>query len=559
MANKGPEQFDENDAHVIMNAVERLKSTGLDDQGNPIDTEAANIINAYKHVTSPSQIPGTNVIKQPDFMPIEGIDADIISKLPIKSKESEMNSASLGKNVESPEASKALNVAEQVGGFATGVSEALNPLALPRSLETLGRAALEVDSPKVKEAKGLWGKITTALEEADKKAIIPSISVGEVASGIRTASRKVAGDNKSLGNIYNEELDRQGQYNRETASAQMAGGLTSAILSLGSAAKDLTKIIAGKKLSGVAKTIAGKNAYEATKPTGKLADQISAANRGTEIGTRLLDEGIVTASASAPKMLEKTEKALSNYGEEIGYFAKAADKAVARDSTIRPISVQQLESDIQQKIIAPLSQDPSTVGAANQVQDWIDKLKSITKGGDVGFEQAQAWKTQVGKTKAKFGKGGDSISKDAFQELYTIINKHIENGIESAVAKGAPEIDASKFVQAKDAYRDLKDAQSLLKKRVATESKNRKISLTDYMTGIGGMVTGGGLAGPAGVVGGAALGVANKLLRMKGSQAAAVSANKLAKSLSRDFKASDVGALMTLINQAQPKEELRSQ
>lgn len=401
-------------------------------------------------------------------------------------------------------------------GIAKGVANYLNPAAIPGGIERLGRAAVEYATTP----KGLGESFATA----EKEAIIPTPTISEQAAGLRAAIRTPFSD-KTYGALLKEEKASQkeveGKYFNPTA--ETAGEIGAGILSLGLLGKDALQAAGvGKKLSN----IANQSAYESLKPLGKAADKIVDQGRAQAIGKQLLDDKIVTPGASYKNILSRTNAKLKDYGEQIGFYAKTADKAIASDSSLRGIDVPDLLSNIQNKVIAPLAGDPSTVSAAKQVSDWAVDLKDISQNQDLGFEKAQKLKRSLDAVKAKFGRGGDTILKDAFQDVYRILNDKIEQGIANVFSKAAPD-QVNGFEAAKTAYRNLADARAFISKTVARSDKNRFLSLTDYASLFGGGVIGGVTGGPAGAAVGIPAAIANRLIRTKGSQALAGSAKGL--------------------------------
>ncbi len=432
-------------------------------------------------------------------------------------------------------------------GFSTGMAEALNPLAIPHSLEVLGRAGLMGRMPNRQPGAGLWDSIKGNLAQAEKDSVLPRMNIDQVASGIRTVARAPFSPDEKITDIFDSEMDRQKEFNNMLpAGTKMAGELTGVVGSLGLAAKDAIKLIPGigKKASGVA----NEAAYQALKPQGQYGKKISGSPRAQEIGQQLIEDKIVTAGASFKDILKRVKGKLDEYGQKIGHFAETADKARARDSSVRGVLVDDVIQQVEGKIIPKLIEE-GAADTAQTVQSWLNNnLKSAAPGGEISFAQAQKIKGTLGKTKAKFQSANDTVAGDAFQDVYGVINESIENGIEGALKKFGSAEEIGQFVKAKGSFRNLKDAEKFIEDTVARSANNRMFSLTDYLTSVGGMGAGAAIAGTPGAVIGPALGVANKLARTRGNQVKASFFDSIAEVLNKPRKAQDVVPAIGAIN-----------
>lgn len=137
-------------------------------------------------------------------------------------------------------------------GVATGVGEAMNPLAIPNSLEVLARAPFQ----DVDQSKDFTSRIGERFEKARKSAWLPEARIEQIAPGIRTGVRAVGqlatGEIPKLGSIYSEEVGKQEAFKESLpAGSQEAGEIGTGLLSLGMLAKQ--GITAIKTLAGKAK------------------------------------------------------------------------------------------------------------------------------------------------------------------------------------------------------------------------------------------------------------------------------------------------------------------
>jgi len=413
-------------------------------------------------------------------------------------------------------------------GVAVGAGEALNPLSVPNQLFELAkqfpltRAKLAEPNFLFGERKpdeSLWGKAKRVYQEAgDTPNPFPAMRVEDVAPVIRAGVRAPFNE-AGFSDILKSEQASQKSFNADIApeGARNAGEVGTGVIGLLLGLKSALKVGgAGRAL----KTAASSKAYDSLKPTGKLSKDISIQKRNEVIGKQLLDDKIVSPGVSFKTIEKRIETKLNDYGEKIGYYVKTADKARSKDYSIPGVSVDDFASAARSELIKPLLNDPSTTHIARQVANWVRKVRVISQNEDVSFSQAQAWKTSLGKTKAKFKVAGDDLSSGAFDDLYGILNTHIENGIQGAFLKVDPKM-ADGFVKAKNSYRNLMDAKKLIASTVTRFNNNRTISPSDYATILGGSIAGSAAGGPLGAAAGVPLGILNHLARTRGNQTSA--------------------------------------
>src|ERR1051325_10547814 len=129
-------------------------------------------------------------------------------------------------------ASKVAPVAGQyIGGIAQGAAEALNPAAIPRGIETLGRAIFTES-----------GNPLQRLSKAEEHSIIPAPTIGEQAAGIRALPSLLPGG-KSYLDTLKEEQNIQKEY-EGGLKGQALGQIAAIAPSLLSLVKSGGKIVA---------------------------------------------------------------------------------------------------------------------------------------------------------------------------------------------------------------------------------------------------------------------------------------------------------------------------
>jgi hypothetical protein len=438
-----------------------------------------------------------------------------------------------------------MKAGKNVLGFAQGASEVLNPAAIPHGIETLARTAITSLNPR---NKGL----AATLQESSQEAWIPKGNVGQLAAGARTLARMPVNMDKPIAEIYNQEIASQKAYEDALPEgAKKAGEYTAMAVSLGSALKDVGR---GAKLAPAAERAANKSAVLSLKPSGAVGKKLLTNERRVEqLGKTLRDEKIVTAGASYKDILKRTAEKLDNYGEEIGHFSKSADAAIARDSSIRGISVADVAKRAENSIIPELIQN-GKADVAKQVSDWVSgNLKAAAgEAGEIGFKQMQNIKTTLAKTKGKFDAARDTNSSEAFQDLWNVLNDAHEEGISVALSKAGSADDIKSFMKAKETYRDLKDAEKYIKETVGRMDANRAISPSDYFAGGSALVGGAATAGVPGAALAIPAAIANRVIRTRGNQLATGFYGSVANQLKEPIRkipaiGAGIGAANTLI------------
>ena len=408
-------------------------------------------------------------------------------------------------------------------GFAVGIAEGMNPLAIPRTVETAVRSLREESDPQ----KGFFGRLAERFGKAEAKSVIPKMNVDQIAAGTRTGIDVVANlfsgnvpTVKEIGKTFELEKKSQQNFNDMLVSpgAKTAGEVLTGVASLGSLAKD---VASGVGLLKKTQGFANEAAVSALKPSKAAYKILSSEKRIQPLGAELNAEGVPGLGISWKSMASKVSEKLDEWGKKVGHFGESADKAVARDSSIRGVLVDGMASDVSNKLVPQLVAD-GKADVARAISDWVEtNLKAAGPGGEIGFTQAQRIKNTLQATKAKFGTANDTAMENGFQDLYRVLNDHIENGIETALKKAGSSEELSQFLEAKQKYGLYKKAGDILNNTVASKDANRLFSLSDHIVGTGTGAAEMVRSGPKGVAIGLAGAIANKLLRERGNQALA--------------------------------------
>src|SRR5690606_22216621 len=143
------------------------------------------------------------------------------------------------------------------------------------------------------------------------------------------------------------------------------------------------------------------------------------------------------------------------------------------------------------------------------------------------FTFSEFWKIRQDLDKTiRWGARKGDISTDAMRELRDVFRAELDDMIE----RGQGPIDLkSAWKKASEDYGDFSLLQKHSKEYAENRQKNRSISLTDYLAGIGGTATSIATGNIGGVLAGGAAAIGNKLFREQGNYWLATMANRLSR------------------------------
>lgn len=173
----------------------------------------------------------------------------------------------------------AKKVAGGMLGFAQGAADVVNPAAVPRGVETIGRTLAKVAAHPIESIKH---PINT-LVDAEKESVIPAPSIGDQASGVRTLIQAALNPGSDyLGNL--EE--------NQAVQKEYEGGLNSTARTTGQVAAIVPGLIAAAKtaVKGVTKL-----ASKTPGLLGKLEGAVSKAGIRAGTGERIVQQGVANA------------------------------------------------------------------------------------------------------------------------------------------------------------------------------------------------------------------------------------------------------------------------
>lgn len=314
-------------------------------------------------------------------------------------------------------------------------------------------------------------------------------------------------------------LDRLATREGDTAAVRAEAAAARAEAAASNAAVETATREAG---SGVSSWMRNQSEELAFKATGaKIADYqklgATAERQGervSSIGRRLIDEGIVTPTASKTDIAERVAAKLKTTGEELG----AMRKEIA--STGAVLNTNDFGRRVFEEVAAPLEAVPGSSKELKAVRDYMtDLLERTQSTGTIPLETAHEWRVALDK-KLGYDKLGVQPATAELRKIRSILEDEWTKAADSA-AKLKGDSFAEKYTLAKQAYADLATVNKIAGKEVAREGANRAISLTDTIAGATAFAT----MGPLGLL--AAGG--NKLLRTYGDQMGAIALDKLSR------------------------------
>jgi hypothetical protein len=331
------------------------------------------------------------------------------------------------------------------------------------------QAALAKSNPKAYYGSMVAGGIATApAAELGVAKIAPAaLTAGRIGKAATTgaALAAVANPGDTAGEVDGLQI---GDRARNAALGAAAGGALSAAAPL---AGDAVSAV-GDKLGSGAEYLAAR-ALGAERATIKKfgLDKVLAAGR------QALNEGVISPLASSETMAERNAAVQSVGGDKMGKVYKAIDDAGG--STFNPLDAA---TDVEKKV-GDFYRSPINRGETHQLENT---LEAITMRGDkpIPLADAQELKQELGKV-ANWKNSLNVTDKEKMaREAYGVISDHIDKATDAgAKALGTPEL-LDTLKAGKKLFSNSKVAEELLNNKIARETGNRFIGLTE--TGVGG-------------------------------------------------------------------------
>jgi hypothetical protein len=264
----------------------------------------------------------------------------------------------------------------------------------------------------------------------------------------------------------------------------------------------------------------------------RATEKLQRSGRDQQLGRTLLDEGAIPILGTPKRIAGRVDALKEKAGQEVGELVKSTGDA-------KLVNTRELATRI--------SQDPDfanltkTPGMESVAGDLKATLATFKKNGTMSLEQAQELRQGIDKS-INFNKAPDQKGK---QQILMKIRTAIRDRMDEAIGEvdGNPD---GLLKSANKKYGNLAEAEDILKDRIARDSANRTVSLTDTIAGAAGLAKGGPL-------GAAVAGAANKAGRAFGRSVQARSSDALSKGLARGpavaaFAQKNPTAYLTLLN-----------
>lgn len=424
------------------------------------------------------------------------------------------------------------------------------------------------------------------MAERGIQALLPDEAKG-LAARLASKSLGLAARGAAEGSIYgtndylneqalsaNPELDGQkllAAFGHGALLGAGAGGLLGAGATLGA---DLLGRV-GTKLEGVSGDLAANSIL--TTPAGsKLAKRMEELPEGGKrgVGKLLVDDGLLSKTGNIEETFENIKSARQATGEHLGALRDSATATGAEGPKAASVyrSVDRVLEGMEKE---PVFQK----GAINTVTEYRDYLQKVLGLDEATIARETAHIPGIDADAIKAAGGNyQRALKDAAKKRAAIIEEHVENkqvsfsdlaklrakldkeidfnrranngapnhldealkkirgSMEDAIEEAGEKVKLpdemgkewlQQYKDAKIKYRQLSVAEEAAEKTFLSRSKNRKLSLSDMLTG--GALAAGHIAfgGPAGALTGLAGALAHKAVRERGAAVAAQAIDKL--------------------------------
>lgn len=207
--------------------------------------------------------------------------------LQLKKKKAEAEATERNRASLESDAAKLEAIPGAIGGAAVGIAEAVNPLQIPRAVETLGRAGYGAVMDDRGPEEGYLDFLGRQLGEASASAVSPDLSIRRIAPDVRTGITKAIEEGLDLAtgqdlarpylDIQKEEI--KSQEGLSNIPGFEAGEITGEI---GTAAASLYPVLrqGPKYLTNLAKRFSKKSPQEIIKAEESLANQLNVGQQG---------------------------------------------------------------------------------------------------------------------------------------------------------------------------------------------------------------------------------------------------------------------------------------
>lgn len=313
--------------------------------------------------------------------------------------------------------------------------------------------------------------------------------------------------------------------------AGLGGVLGAGSAALGHAAEGLAGRIGRAIPEGGLESAASRQSYEALGGTGKDFEKLGRDAAGREARREAVGEA-VRKEVDIPIAASRQERAtlIAQKADEVGAELGAMRKELDASTHARP-SISDFTERVGKEVLEPLTQKLGGKGIIREVSEHLADIEALA-GERPTFEKL--WEIKADLAKRAF-KGPPTPSSESLGKVAKIL----EDELTTAGDRASQELGTSfseKYTATKDLFGNLAKARDIAEKAATRGAGRATFGLTDTLAaasgvnlgGILGAVAHGSVGGLIGAAGGAAFGVANKMIREHGNQAAAYLLDKAA-------------------------------
>lgn len=341
-------------------------------------------------------------------------------------------------------------------------------------------------------------------------------------------NEKVLGDPRALSEILAADIGPT------VLASGMAGGLFGGAGALaGGGLKKLTGIAAEKlgqeatiaeRLESFAQRKATKGLHSTPSKMGEVEEK----GLIEEVGRDLLAKHEVLGGKQvAAGSVKDTLKNIVTVRGDAGKRMSAALGKLDDMTKEAAVHGEEIAARLRGELLQGIADQPGY----NAERALISKFaKEFEKIGGMGLVRANAIKGKIQKQVERlFGKEVVSPANEFRKRIAGVVRDEVDSTARKvAEANGASDV-LQEFMEAKRLYRTMSEARTLAKSGVKRIEGNRTVSLTDYLSGIGGGVVGVASGSFVPVVGMVGAPMLNKLARERGNLFLAKAADRAAK------------------------------
>ena len=238
-------------------------------------------------------------------------------------------------------------------------------------------------------------------------------------------------------------------------------------------------------------------------------------------GKDVLEQGIVSAGKSVPKIAQAAKEQEARQGEIIGKIYQKFDEIAG--GKVPDGVMEKMIAKIQKEVIQPLRKTAARSDMADRLESaYVNRLAQMVDEGYQPSFQGLHDEVRGLADKAYTPSGIDKPFNEQLQKIQKIMRGEMQK--EASKLKGGEDL-VDLLKQANRKYSVATEAAKTASEKATRMATNRGISLTDYITGAGLAGAGGATMGVGGAIGGAAIALLNKVARERGPQVAASALN----------------------------------